>query len=107
MEVFKIDNMQGGWYAGNLSPVAFSTSDFEVCYKKHIQGEDWPKHYHKEADEINFLRSGKMIIQGTELVAGDIFILRKGEVADPVFLEDCEVFIVKTPSVPGDKFIVK
>jgi hypothetical protein len=41
-----------------------------------------------------------------ELVSGDIFILRKNEVADPVFLEDCEVFIVKTPSVPGDKFIL-
>lgn len=107
MEVFKIDDMQGGWYVGNFSPSAFTASDFEVCYKKHAQGEVWPKHYHKEADEINFLRSGKMIIQGTELVAGDIFILRRGEIADPVFIEDCEVFIVKTPSVPGDKFIVE
>lgn len=107
MEVFKIDDMKGGWYAGNFSPSAFTTSDFEVCYKKHFRGEEWPKHYHKEADEINFLRSGKMIIQGTELNAGDIFILRKGEIADPVFIEDCEVFIVKTPSVMGDKFIVE
>ena len=47
-----------------------------------------------------------MIIQGKELVAGDIFILRKNEIADPVFLEDCEVFIVKTPSVKGDKFVL-
>lgn len=106
MEVFKIDEMKGGWYAGDFSPVAYQTNQFEVCYKKHFKGEEWPKHFHKEADEINFLRSGKMIIQDRELVAGDIFILRKNEIADPVFLEDCEVFIVKTPSVIGDKFII-
>jgi mannose-6-phosphate isomerase-like protein (cupin superfamily) len=107
MEVYRIEDMEGGWYAGDFSPVAYQTSDFEICYKKHFKGEEWPKHYHKEADEINFLRSGKMIIQGRELNSGDVFILRKDEIADPVFLEDCEVFIVKTPSVPGDKFVIE
>jgi mannose-6-phosphate isomerase-like protein (cupin superfamily) len=106
MEIFKIEEMTGGWYAGDFDPVAYRTKDFEICYKKHVKGEEWPKHFHKEADEINYLRSGRMIIQGKELVSGDIFILRKNEVADPVFLEDCEVFIVKTPSIPGDKFIL-
>ena len=43
-------------------------------------------------------------MQGKELVAGDIFILRRNEIADPVFLED---FIVKTPSVKGDKFVIE
>lgn len=98
--------MKGGWYAGNFDPVAYKTNLFEICYKKHLKGEEWPKHYHREADEINYLRSGKMTIQGKEIQEGDIFILRKNEIADPVFLEDCEVFIVKTPSVPGDKHIV-
>lgn len=106
MEIFKIEEMTGGWYAGDFNPVAYRTKDFEICYKKHVKGEEWSKHFHKEADEINYLRSGRMLIQGKELVSGDIFILRKNEVADPVFLEDCEVFIVKTPSVPGDKFIL-
>lgn len=98
--------MKGGWYAGNFDPVSYKTNLFEICYKKHLKGEEWPKHYHREADEINYLRSGKMTIQGKEIQEGDIFILRKNEIADPVFLEDCEVFIVKTPSVPGDKHIV-
>lgn len=106
MEVFRIEDMKGGWYAGNFDPVAYKTNLFEICYKKHLKGEEWPKHYHREADEINYLRSGKMTIQGKEIQEGDIFILRKNEIADPVFLEDCEVFIVKTPSVPGDKHIV-
>lgn len=98
--------MKGGWYAGNFDPVAYKTDLFEICYKKHSKGEEWPKHYHKQADEINYLRSGKMIIQGKEIREGDIFILRKNEIADPIFLEDCEVLIVKTPSVPGDKFVL-
>lgn len=106
MEIHKISDFIGGWYAGDFNPSCFVTKDFEICYKKHLAGEEWPRHYHKEADEINFLRSGKMIIQGKELVAGDIFILRKNEIADPVFLENCEVFIVKTPSVKDDKFII-
>jgi hypothetical protein len=106
MEIHKIEDFKGGWYVGDFHPSCFVTKDFEVCFKKHFAGEVWEKHYHKEADEINFLRCGKMIIQGKELVAGDIFILRKNEIADPVFLEDCEVFIVKTPSVKGDKFIL-
>lgn len=107
MEVFRIEEMKDGWYAGNFSPAAYQTEQFEICYKKHFKGEKWPKHYHKEADEINYLRSGKMLIQGRELRAGDIFILRKNEIADPVFLDDCEVFIVKSPSVPGDKFVIE
>jgi quercetin dioxygenase-like cupin family protein len=107
MDIYKIEYYKGGWYVGDFYPSCFPTKDFEVCYKKHFAGEEWPKHYHKEADEINFLRSGRMIMQGKELVAGDIFILTRNEIADPVFLEDCEVFIVKTPSVKGDKFVIE
>jgi hypothetical protein len=45
-----------------------------------------------------------MIIAGQELTTGDIFTIFPNEVADPVFLEDCEVITVKTPSVIGDKY---
>ena len=38
-----------------------------------------------EADEINFLFKGKMIIQGQELNEGDIFVIKKYEIADPIF----------------------
>ncbi len=47
-----------------------------------------------------------MSIQGTELVKGDIFVLEPGEIADPIFHERCELIVVKTPSVKGDKFEV-
>ena len=47
-----------------------------------------------------------MIIQNKEINSGDVFVLDRYEVADPVFLEDCTVVCVKTPSIPSDKFEV-
>jgi quercetin dioxygenase-like cupin family protein len=106
MEIFDINKMVGGWFIGNFEPSAYQTDKFEVCYKKHLAGEKWDVHYHKIATEINYLIKGKMTIQDRELKSGDIFILEPNEIADPIFLEDCELVIVKTPSVKNDKYIV-
>jgi quercetin dioxygenase-like cupin family protein len=104
MKKFRIEDMKGGWFAGDFEPSVLKTKDFEVGYKYHPAGEKWDVHYHKEADEITFLLRGRMRIQDQELVSGDIFVIPKWEVADPVFLEDCEVIVIKTPSVIGDKY---
>ena len=105
MQVYNIKEMLGGWFVGNFEPAAYKTKDFEVCYKVHPKGEEWETHYHKVGTEINLLVSGKMMLQGKILKSGDIFILNPYEIADPVFLEDCEVVCVKTPSAPGDKYV--
>ena len=101
-----METMMGGWFIGNFEPSAYKTDQFEVCYKHHLKGEKWETHYHKEGTEINDLVNGKMIIQNKELNTGDIFILKPYEIADPIFIEDCTVLIVKTPSVSGDKYII-
>lgn len=99
-------DMKGGWFIGNFEPTAFKTDQFEVCYKQHSAGEKWDIHYHKQGTEINYLVKGKMILQSRELLEGDIFILYPYEIADPTFVTDCTVLIIKTPSIPGDKFIL-
>lgn len=99
-------DMKGGWFIGDFEPTTYKTNQFEVCYKYHSKGEKWDTHYHKMGTEINYLVKGKMTIQNRDLSEGDIFILKPYEIADPVFLEDCIVLIVKTPSIPGDKFNV-
>lgn len=104
MKIHRIEDMVGGWFIGNFVPSVMETEKFEVGYKLHLAGEKWDAHYHKEADEITFLIRGRMIIQGKELKSGDIFVIDRYEIADPVFLEDCEVVIVKSPSVTGDKY---
>ena len=58
-------------------------------------------------EEYNYLISGRMIINNTEINAGTIFSFQRGEIADPVFLEDCIVVVVKVPSIPGDKTIIE
>ena len=106
MKIHKIKDMKDGWFVGNFEPTTFKTDKFEVCYKQHIKGEKWGTHYHKEGTEINYLINGKMVLQNVELNTGDIFILYPYEIADPVFVEDCTILIVKTPSMPGDKYSV-
>lgn len=101
-----MSDMSGGWFIGNFEPSVLKTDQFEVCYKFHSKGEKWDTHYHKKGTEINYLIEGKMIIQDKELNKGDIFVLNPYEIADPFFLEDCTLLIVKTPSIPGDKFII-
>ena len=106
MDIVKMKDMVGGWFVGNFEPTTYKTSEFEVCFKEHTAGEKWDKHYHKLGTEINYLVEGKMIIQNKELNTGDIFIIHPNEIADPIFLEDCKVLIVKTPSIPGDKYVI-
>lgn len=107
MDILKMEDMKGGWFVGNFEPTAFKTEKFEVCYKHHTKGEEWETHYHKEGVEINYLVKGKMLMQNKELNTGDIFILYPFEIADPIFIEDCTVLIIKTPSIPSDKYVIK
>ncbi len=99
--------MTGGWFVGDFEPAAYRTKEFEVALKRHAKGEAWPVHYHAVATEINYLIRGVMTLKGERFSAGDVFMLEPREVADPVFLEDCEIITIKTPSVIGDKYEVQ
>lgn len=106
MNVHKIEEFFRGWFVGNFNPSVYKTDSFEVGILEHKKGEIWPAHYHEHSVEINYLISGRMSIQEKELVAGDIFVIDKLEIADPIFLEDCKLVVIKTPSIPGDKILV-
>ena len=107
MKVMKLKDMKQGWFVGNFEPTAMVDKNVEVCYRVHPKGEKWEWHYHKETTEVNLLIKGKMIMQGVELNSGDIFTIHPYEISDQEFLEDCEIICVKTPSKPGDKYIVE
>lgn len=106
MIVRSIDEMPTGWFVGNFEPSVHSDPHFEVAYKKHRAGESHETHYHAIAREINLLIRGRMTVQGVTLEAGSIFILEPMEIADPIFNEDCELIVIKTPSVKNDKYVV-
>ncbi len=96
----------GGWFIGNFEPSLLKTDDFEVSVKLHPKGEVWPKHYHKEATEYNYVVAGRVKIDDEVYEQDDIFIIHPGYIVDPEFLEDCRIVCVKTPCVPGDKYEV-
>ena len=49
---------------------------------------------------------GKIKIKDIVFSSGDIFVIYPKEVADPIFLENSEVVIIKIPSHVNDKYIV-
>lgn len=106
MKFYDADMMFRGWFIGDFEPAAYRTANFEVGILSHKRGERWAAHYHEHADEINYLLEGSMSINGELIEAPCIFVISRGEVADPEFLTDCKLVVVKTPSRPGDKIIV-
>lgn len=101
-----ITDFIGGWFIGDFEPSILKTKDFEVSIKTHLQDEQWPHHYHKEATEFNYVFSGKVKIEDVVYEAGDIFVIYPEYIVRPEFLEDCTILCVKTPSKIGDKYEV-
>jgi len=106
MKTAKLSDMTRGWFIGDFEPSVLRTRDFEVGILTHKKGETWPAHYHSVATEYNVLLEGRMRIAGEVVTPGDVFWFDPGDVADPEFLEDCRVCVVKTPSIIGDKYEV-
>jgi len=104
---FRFENMKGGYYIGDFEPSAFKTKDFEVAFVKHEEGDTWVKHYHNLLTEINLVISGRVKINDEIFVAGDIFVVEPKEIVDPLFLENTELIVTKTPSIIDDKIIVE
>ena len=50
---------------------------------------------------------GKVKINDQIYSPGDIFVIYPKEVADPTFLEDSEVVVVKTSSDVNDKYVLE
>ena len=106
MKLFDVDNLIGGWFCGAFKETAYHTTACEVSYKTHPANEPWPAHYHVLADEINYLISGEVEINGVELKAPVVFVIYKGETVRPKFITDVAMVVVKIPGVLNDKYIV-
>lgn len=106
MELFDPKTFRGGWFVGSFEPTAYKTDACEVSFKEHKAGEYWAPHYHKQADEINYLLTGTMKVNEQILVAPVVFVISKGEVSRPEFITDVTLIVVKVPGVLNDKFEV-
>ncbi|MDD5407052.1 MAG: hypothetical protein PHE73_08960 [Sulfurovaceae bacterium] len=70
-------------------------------------GDTEEAHVHKLADEITIITSGTFKMNGELLQAGDILHLLPGNPTNFECLEDGATTVVKTPSVMGDKYLIK
>jgi len=107
MEVYKLKDMKGGWIVGDFFPVVYRPKQGELSVKRHPKNQKWEKHLHKKAVEVNILIRGRMIICGQKLKKGDVFVIKKNEIAEPQFLTNCEIVCFKSGSYKNDKYIVK
>ena len=77
MEILNVNDLKNGWFVGNFSPTCYKTDFCEVAYKHHYPNEDWPAHYHHHSDEINYLITGKMEINGKVMEGPCVFIIER------------------------------
>lgn len=105
MEIYKLENMTGGWFIGDFTPVVIPSKDVEVAIKNYKQGDCESKHHHRIATELTVIAVGKARMNEFILNAGDVMVIKPGESTDFEALEDCSTTVVKFPSVAGDKYV--
>lgn len=104
MIFFRLEEMKGGWFVGDFSPVAVRCSEAEVACKLYPAGASEDRHVHKVATEITLIARGRAVMNGRVVSSGDIVVIPPGESTDFNVLEETLTLVVKLPSVRGDKY---
>jgi len=107
MKKFSMKDFNGGWIIGDFSRSVHRTKDFEVGHKAFKKGEYHAPHYHAIATEYNIVTKGKVKVNGKKIKKSEMFIMSPGDVLHIDFLKDTEITVVKIPSLPFDKFMIK
>lgn len=106
MQLFKLNELKDGWFAGDFQPTLFKTNQFEVAVKNYQKGDYEKKHYHKIATEFTVITFGEIEMNGVKYAAGDIIRIDPGEVTDFFVVSDLAITtVLKVPSVTGDKYL--
>jgi hypothetical protein len=107
MQIYQINDFIGGWFIGNFNPSIVEREDFEVSVKYYKAGDIEKRHLHKEAIEYTVIGKGKIRMNQQIIDQGSIAVIDKNESTDFEVLEDTITFVIKTPSVKNDKYIVE
>ena len=99
-------DMHRGWIVGDFEPSCLRTTACEVACQHFQAGEVEAEHVHRLATELTLIVSGKAVMAGRELTAGDILVLAPGDPAGFRAIKPTTTLVVKMPSVPGDKYPV-
>jgi hypothetical protein len=106
MQKHKISDFFRGWIVGDFEPTMIKNSDIEVAVQNYVSGTIEPQHVHKIAREITVIVSGKARMGGEIYIKGDIIDISPGQSTSFEALEDTTTVVIKTPSLPNDKYLV-
>lgn len=104
MTIDQINNYTRGWIVGDFSPALVRSKEIECAVMSYKKNESTARHVHRVTKEFTMALSGKFLLNGTVLSPGQIAIISPGEYADFTCLEAGSTLVIKTPSVPGDKY---
>lgn len=102
-----INDMIKGWFVGDFYPAILKSTGFEAGVKEYKKGEKEGKHVHKIGTEITVIVRGKVIMCDRIVKEGEMILMEPGVATGFEALEDTITFVVKTPSVMGDKYNVE
>lgn len=105
MRKYNLKKFVRGWLIGDFSPAILKTKKFEIGIKRYKKGDKENKHYHRKADEITIVVSGKFRMNKKILKSDDIIHISPKVAVDFECLEPGETVVVKVPSAKNDKFI--
>ena len=100
-----LQDFVGGWLVGHFNPALVANRDVEVAVKNYAAGAYERRHHHKIATEYTIIASGRVRMDGRVYVTGDIVQIDPGSSTDFEALEQTTTVVIKTPSVPDDKYL--
>lgn len=104
LKSYRLDDMVGGWFVGSFAPTALDCPSAETGVKRYRAGDVEDSHVHRVGTEVTLLLEGRALMCGRLIESGDILVIEPGIATGFHALTDCITVVVKTPSVPGDKF---
>lgn len=107
MEKFSLKDMTKGWFVGDFVPNVIRTKNCEVGVKNYASGTKEAAHYHKEAEELTLVISGRIRMNSEVFEEGDIIKVLRDEIIEFEALEDAVTVVYKSISVVGDKYLAK
>ena len=106
MKKHDLQDFVRGWLVGDFDPSLVKSTNIEVGIQYYKADDREPKHVHKIAREITVIIYGRVTMSGVEYVKGDIIDIPPSVPADFVALEDTATVVIKSPSVPSDKYLM-